>query len=106
VARLPAEQEAVPENLARFVLGEWPGGTVAGQTHRWGVACRAWLAGHPGMVLPHSADPIDCYVAVIAERERLAAAGITDPPHPRVRIARHRVVEGRGEWDRWQRGGR
>lgn len=35
---------AVPEQLARFVPGEWPGGCPHEQLEAWKAACYAWLA--------------------------------------------------------------
>jgi hypothetical protein len=42
----------VPEELARFVPGEWPGACPHEQVRAWSKACQAWLAGEPGRELP------------------------------------------------------
>ena len=42
--RRRAPAPAVPEQLARFVAAEWPGGCPHEQLRAWQGACFAWLA--------------------------------------------------------------
>ena len=58
----------MPEELARFVAGEWPGGDISAATGAWGAAARAWLAAHPGRSLPFADGPVEVRQEVIRLR--------------------------------------
>jgi hypothetical protein len=49
--------DGVPEELCRFVLGEWPG-CAHEQVQAWSKACLAWVAADVDHVLPIG-DPVD-----------------------------------------------
>jgi hypothetical protein len=77
VARWRDDDDPVPERLARFVASEWPGADVQDRAQAWGAACRAWLAGRPGRVLPCAPDgsPVDVRREVIAIAEGASRRG-------------------------------
>ena len=79
MARWRDDDDAIPEQLARFIAAEWPGTDPAGQ---WGNAARQWLADHPGRSLPWAADPVTVRQRVVELRAELARAGHPAPGPP------------------------
>jgi len=84
--RVRRRDTGTPEELCRFVAGEWPGECVHEQLRAWRQACVTWLADADGesRTLP-CGDVID----LLCEAERLNRQF---PPCPReYRPAQHWV---------------
>jgi hypothetical protein len=84
-------REPAPEQLARFVPSEWPGGV-----DEWRTAALAWLGEDPSRSLPFGeyGDGLDVFREAVRIRRR--AAGIPDAP-PARRSQPKRSNNDRGE---------
>lgn len=90
----------IPEELARFVAGEWGPVDPAG---RWGEAAIAWLAANPGRELPLAGDPAEVRQWVAELRASLRRRGHPHPGAPLEAVSEHvdelrrRVVVAQGD---------